>query len=284
MGSGNYEEVLTEKEKKLIFRKNGKVRFKYRLYAEVFQAFYGMAEQLAASTKEREQLERTREEWMTGISHDLRTPLTTIQGYGTLLERGQYEWSKQELEDIGKIIGEKSIYILSLMEDFSLSFRLKNEDSHVDFQLTEMNQFLNSIASKFIEDITLADYQFSFTKLNHKLSLPIAKRWFERMIDNLIYNAVIHNPPGTTIRIIMEEDRESGHLKILICDNGIGMDEETRKHLFNRYYRGTNTDERVEGSGLGMSIAMQIAKLHKADIDVESEITKGTTVAVYLPI
>ncbi|WP_313801525.1 HAMP domain-containing sensor histidine kinase [Cytobacillus sp.] len=284
MGTGNYNEVLTEKEKKLIFRKNGKVRLKYRLYAEVFQAFYAMAEKLAASTKEREQLEKTREEWMTGISHDLRTPLTTMQGYGSLLESGQYDWSKQELEDIGRTIGEKSAYMLTLIEDFSLSFRLKNNASLVDFQLIEVNQLLLSIVSKFNEDRTLAGYQLSFSPLNHRVSLQIAKRWFERMMDNLIYNAIIHNPSGTAIKIIMEEDRISGLLKIMIKDNGIGMDEETRKYLFNRYYRGTNTDERVEGSGLGMSIAMQIAELHKGEIIVDSEINKGTQVTVSLPL
>lgn len=283
MGTGKYNEVLTEKEKKLIFRKNGKVRLKYRLYAEVFQAFYAMAEKLAASTKEREQLEKTREEWMTGISHDLRTPLTTMQGYGTLLESGQYDWSKQELEDIGRTIGEKSAYMLTLIEDFSLSFRLKNNASLVDFRLIEVNQLLSGIVSKFNEDRTLADYQLSFNPLNHSVSLQIAKRWFERMMDNLIYNAIIHNPPGTAIKIIIEEDRVSGLLKIMIKDNGIGMDEETRKHLFNRYYRGTNTDERVEGSGLGMSIAMQIAELHEGEIIVDSAINKGTQVTVSLP-
>ncbi|USK55935.1 HAMP domain-containing histidine kinase [Cytobacillus solani] len=284
MGTGKYNEVLTEKEKKLIFRKNGKVRLKYRLYAEVFQAFYAMAEKLAASTKEREQLEKTREEWMAGISHDLRTPLTTMQGYGTLLESGQYEWSKQELEDIGRTIGEKSAYMLSLIEDFSLSFRLKNEAALVDFQSIEVNQLLTSIVIKFHEDMTLSDYHLSFDPLNHNLSLQIAKRWFERMMDNLIYNAIIHNPPGTAIRIVIEEDSGSGKLKIMIKDNGIGMDEETRKHLFNRYYRGTSTDERVEGSGLGMSIAMQIAELHKGDIIVDSEINKGTVVTVCIPL
>lgn len=284
MGNGNYNEVLTEKEKKLIFRKNGKVRLKYRLYAEVFQAFYDMAEKLAASTKEREQLEKTREEWMTGISHDLRTPLTTVQGYGTLLESGQYDWSKQELEDIGRTIGEKSVYMLSLIEDFSLSFRLKNDTSVVDFQPIEINQLIACIVSKFNEDITLEDYQLSITPLNHNLSLQIAKRLFERMIDNLIYNAIIHNPPGTRIQIILEENRDSDFLKIIITDDGNGMDEETRKNLFNRYYRGTSTEERTEGSGLGMSIAMQIAGLHKGKVNVKSEIGKGTTVTVCIPL
>lgn len=284
MGNGKYHEVLTEKEKKLIFRKNGKVRLKYRLYAEVFQEFYDMAEKLASSTKEREELEKSREEWMTGISHDLRTPLTTMQGYGTLLESGQYDWSKQELEDIGKTIGEKSTYMLSLIEDFSLSFRLKNEASLVDFQCIEVNQLMTSIVRKFNEDMTLATYQLSLQPLNHDMSLPIAGRWFERMMDNLIYNAIIHNPSGTTIKIILKEDRENGQLKIMIHDNGVGMDEETRKHLFNRYYRGTNTDERIEGSGLGMSIAMRIAQLHGGDILVQSEKNKGTMVTVVMSL
>lgn len=284
MGNGKYHEVLTEKEKKLIFRKNGKVRLKYRLYAEVFQEFYDMAEKLASSTKEREELEKSREEWMTGISHDLRTPLTTMQGYGTLLESGQYDWSKQELEEIGKTIGEKSAYMLSLIEDFSLSFQLKNEDTLVDFQCFEVNQFMTNIVRKFHDDRTLANYQLSFQPLKDEMSLPIAERWFERMMDNLIYNAILHNPSGTAIKIILEEDREKGQLKIMIQDNGIGMDEETRKHLFNRYYRGTNTDERVEGSGLGMSIAMRIAQLHGGDILVQSEKDKGTTVTVVISL
>lgn len=284
MGNGKYHEVLTEKEKKLIFRKNGKVRLKYRLYAEVFQEFYDMAEKLASSTKEREELEKSREEWMTGISHDLRTPLTTMQGYGTLLESGQYVWSKQELEDIGKTIGEKSAYMLSLIEDFSLSFQLKNDDSLEDFQYLEMNQLMTNIVRKFHDDRTLANYQLSFQPLKGEMSLPIAKRWFERMIDNLIYNAILHNPSGTSIKIILNEDRENGKLKIMIQDNGIGMDEETRKHLFNRYYRGTNTDERVEGSGLGMSIARRIAQLHGGDILVQSEKNKGTMVTVVISL
>lgn len=279
MGSGNYSEVLTEREKKLIFRKNGKVRLRYRLYSEVFQAFYQMAEQLSASTKEREELERTREEWMAGISHDLRTPLTTMQGYGTLLESGQYDWSKQELEDIGKTISEKSTYMLSLIEDFSLSFRLKNDAALAKFQTVEVNQLITNLVYKFQEDLTLVDYHLSYQPLKEDLFLNIDPHLFERMMDNLIYNAIIHNPPGTSIDIIIEETSNS-RIKIMIKDNGIGMDEETKKHLFNRYYRGTNTEERPEGSGLGMSIAMHIAKLHGGQISIESQINHGTTVTV----
>ena len=126
-----------------------------------------MAERLDASRKEREQLEKTREEWMAGISHDLRTPLTTMEGYGRLLESGEYDWSKQELEDIGKTIHEKSDYMLNLIEDFTLSFQLKNDAALVSFNDVEINAFIEGVLKKFINDMTLQNYLISLEPLGH---------------------------------------------------------------------------------------------------------------------
>jgi uncharacterized protein YaaR (DUF327 family) len=128
MGHGRYEDMMTDKERKKIFSKKGKVKPRYKLYKEVIDAFYEMAEKMDASVKERTQMEKTREEWMSGISHDLRTPLSTIQGYGHLLESGQYSWTADELKEMGAVIREKGDYMLHLIEDFSLSFRLKNNE------------------------------------------------------------------------------------------------------------------------------------------------------------
>ena len=148
MGNEHYAEVLTEEERKRIYKKNGKIRLRYRLYEDVFTAFYEMAEKLDASRKERERLEKTREEWMTGISHDLRTPLSTIQGYGNLLESGKYDWSKEELEEIGKSIREKSDYMLQLIEDFLLSFQLKNK-VQVPLEEVSVNEFFQRLMRKY---------------------------------------------------------------------------------------------------------------------------------------
>ena len=104
------------------------------------------------------------------------------------------------------------------------------------------------------------------------------KRLFERMMDNLVYNAMKHNPPGTTISIVLIDQRS---LEIIVKDNGVGMDEETMNHLFDRYYRGTNTDEKIEGTGLGMTIARQIAEFHNGTITVSSE-NVGTEVRITL--
>jgi len=280
MGNENYAEVLTEKERKQIFRKNGKMKWRYRLYKEVFGAFYEMAEKLDASQKERKRLEKTREEWMAGISHDLRTPLTTMEGYGRLLASGEYDWTKEELEDIGRTIHEKTDYMVKLIEDFTLSFQLKNDSGQLVYEKMEVNTLLEEILEKFNKDITLKDYTIEFIPVDKDYYLQVNRRLFERMIDNLIYNAIKHNPKGTKINVRVSKDNKEEELMIRIEDNGVGMDEETKKNLFNRYYRGTNTDERIDGTGLGMSIALQIAKLHKGTIYIDSKKDEGTRVEV----
>ncbi|MCP1156821.1 sensor histidine kinase [Bacillus infantis] len=282
MGYGNYEEVLTEKERKKVFRNNGKVRLRYKLYKEVIGAFYEMAEKLSASDKERDRLDKTREEWMTGISHDLRTPLSTIQGYAHLLESGQYRWTEEELLDMGKMIREKGDYMTALIEDFSLAFQLKNQSLPHQLKPADLNELVRGIMLKFVNDRTLEDVPFNFEGANTALFIQADIRWFERMLDNLIYNCIKHNPKGTSITASVS--RQGGTAIVSISDNGTGMDEETVRHLFDRYFRGTSTDEQTEGAGLGMSIARAIAELHGGSIHVSSVKHRGTVFRLEFPL
>ncbi|WP_195695559.1 sensor histidine kinase [Priestia megaterium] len=282
MGSGNYSEVLTEKERKRVFRKNGKVRFQYRLYSEVITAFYEMAEQLSLAEKERKQLESTREEWMTGISHDLRTPLSTIQGYGHMLESGHYNWNEEELKEIGQTLRDKSEYMVELVEDFSLAFKLKNNVVVLETKKVDVHPLLQHIVLKFVNDRTIKNVHFSYVPAHLQPFIQADPRWFERMLDNLIFNAIKHNPKNTTITI--STAIKSDRVLITIQDDGIGMDEETQKNLFDRYYRGTNTTEKTEGAGLGMSIAKAICELHKGHIKVRSTLHEGTAIILHLPL
>ncbi|MCM3444708.1 sensor histidine kinase [Metabacillus halosaccharovorans] len=284
MEQGQYQEVLTERERKRIFRKSGKVRTRYRLYQEVFQAFYSMAERLSSAEKERKRLDQTREEWMTGISHDLRTPLSTVQGYGHLLESEKYEWSRLEIKDMGKVIREKGEYMLELVEDFSLAFQLKNNALEVSKEEVNINIFLRDIVSKYKEDRTLMGVNLSLVEEVDHVQLTISRKWFERIFDNLIMNAIKHNPTSTIITLIIKRGKNPDSIAIKIKDNGVGMEEEMKEKLFDRYYRGTNTEEKVDGAGLGMSIAKEIVKLHNGDIHVSSRVGEGTVITLTFPM
>ncbi|MBM7603200.1 signal transduction histidine kinase [Metabacillus crassostreae] len=283
MGNRQYDEVLTEKERKKIFRRNGKVRVRYRLYREVINAFYEMTERLTASEKEKQQLEKTREEWITGISHDLRTPLSSMKGYGHILESGHYDWSREELIEIGNTIIEKSDYMHTLVEDFMLTFQLKNKALPLTIELTNINCITNNIVTKFQKDRTITNTSFLFQQSCEASYVAIDKKWFERMVDNLIFNSIKHNPPGVLITVAVKYEPTTNYTILSIEDNGIGMDNNTREQLFSRYHRGTSTEEKVDGTGLGMNIAKGIAELHQATIDVETELNKGTIVKISFP-
>ncbi|UIO42528.1 HAMP domain-containing histidine kinase [Brevibacillus brevis] len=281
MGQGRYDEALTEKERKKVFRKNGKIRLRYRLYKEVIAEFYEMAARLDALEQERRRLESTREEWMTGISHDLRTPLSTIHGYGHLLESSQYEWTGAELQEMGKMIREKGDYMLELLQDFSLTFQLKNNAISFSLENSKLNELVRRVVLRYVNDVTIQHVTFAFEESKEELVVKASVKWFKRMLDNLISNAIKHNPPGTVITVRTETAGDDA--LIIVEDNGIGMDEETRRNLFERYYRGTHTEDRTDGAGLGMSIAKAISIAHKGGIEVESREGSGTRIVLRFP-
>ena len=281
MGRGSYEEVLTPKDRKKVFRKNGKLRMRYKLYKEVIHSFYQMAEQLAATERERKRLERNREEWMSGISHDLRTPLSSIQGYGYMLESAPEDWSPAELREMGTVIREKGDYMLELIDDFSLIFRLKTEVRPQDMCPLDLNELVRRCVLKYVNDATLDGVTFHFKGGDEPVPAAGSAKWLHRLMDNLISNAVKHNPPGITVTVGVEKC--PGGAVIVVRDNGVGMDEETKRNLFERYYRGTNTEGSIDGSGLGMSIAKAIVEAHHGTVEIESEQGEGTCIKVLLP-
>ncbi|WP_042477580.1 sensor histidine kinase [Bacillus ndiopicus] len=274
-------EVFTEKEKRKVFKKSGKTRRKYRLYQEVIQALRTMAQKLDIANKERKQLEKTREEWMAGISHDIRTPLSSIHGYGHLLESNQYTFSPEEMQEIGKTIREKGDYIIQLVDDFSLVFELKNNALELNLEEIELNKFVQQSVQAFQKDLTIQPVELIFRGTENPLHALLDPKWFIRVLDNVIYNAIKHNPTGTQIQVNLFQDNFN-HI-IQIQDNGVGIDEYALETLFDRYHRGTNTRERKDGSGLGMNIAKGIVELHHGSIDVQSKLGEGTTITISLP-
>ncbi|MFD0589623.1 sensor histidine kinase [Paenibacillus sp. GCM10027627] len=281
LGQGNYKDTLSEKERKRIYRKSGKLRSRYKLYKEVIDGFHDMASKLDAAEQDRLRLEKTREEWMSGISHDLRTPLSTIQGYGHLLESGQFGWSDEELRDMGETIREKSDYMIDLIQDFSLAFQLKNKQVPFEVTRVELGEFVRRIVLKYVNDITLGDVVFHYGGEDHPVYVMANDKWFTRMMDNILINAVKHNPPGTAITVTLQQWEEEAVL--FVRDNGGGMDEETLRNLFDRYYRGTNTEESSDGVGLGMNIAKSIVMAHNGTIQADSGKGRGTLITMRFP-
>lgn len=217
---------------------------------------------------------------MAGISHDLRTPLTSIQGYAYMLESDKYIYSSEELNEIGKVIRGKSDYMVELLDDFSLIFKLKHNTIPIEKLRMDLNDFITRTGEKFKNDLTMKAYSFDIVTSDDAVMSSIDPKWFRRVLDNLIYNAVKHNPSGTTVKIGVR--KLNGAVAIDITDDGEGMEDDTLQHLFEHYYRGTNTDRHTKGDGLGMSIAKAIVDLHNGRINAESDKYEGTTITIIL--
>ena len=267
---------------------DGELRRPYRMYGEVLMALENLAFSLQQNDLERKRLESTREEWISGITHDLRTPLSSVKGYATLFTKSDYHWTDHEISEFGSVILDKADYMEALVNDLGLTFRLKNEDLPMKCKPVDVVE----VARRTVINLVNAPQSEGKTVLFEcevdEIIYPLDEKWMTRALENFLTNSVLHNPNGTTISVsvhpIPEKKAQYSGVCITITDNGTGMDEETLRHLFERYYRGTNTsDFQVKGSGLGTAIAKQLIEAHDGHISVESEIGGGTKILIKLP-
>lgn len=283
LGGGLYELPLDLHQRPIMLNKKGKLRRKYRLYKDLITTLVQLTETLQQNETERRKMTQTREEWISGLSHDLKTPLASISGYAQMLESENYSWTERETRDFALIIAEKSAYMMELLEDLTLTYRLKNQALPIIKEVVDINEFIRRTIIHFINDPANSDMEFIFHPQNGTALAPIDPKWFQRIIDNLIANAIKYNPSGTTITVSISPIEQ--HLMIItIEDDGTGMDNDTLDKLFQRYYRGTNTSDSSSGTGLGLAITKQLVQLHGGSINVKSSPQKGTTVRIILPV
>lgn len=266
----------------------GQLRRTYRMYRDVLATLEHLASALQKGEVERERLERTREEWITGITHDLRTPLSSVKGYGDLLASTNYVWSEKEFRQAGRVISEKAAYMDGLIEDLGLTFRLMNDALPMQRNPENVVEIVRNVVIDLVNHPRTEGQKVEFDAEVEQMMYPLDAKWFARAVDNLVINASLHNPVGTIISVrVQAELLDNFHypaVRIEIRDDGEGMDEETLAHLFDRYYRGTNTsEEEVRGSGLGTAIAKQLIEAHTGQISVHSAVGCGTCVVIALP-
>ncbi|MFP3322510.1 HAMP domain-containing sensor histidine kinase [Planococcus sp. SIMBA_160] len=283
LGNGQYKQPTNDKNTSLITNNKGKIKRKYRLYKDLVRTLEQLTVTLKLHQNQQKTLERTREDWISGLSHDLKTPLSSISGYAQMLESPDHEWSEQETRKFASIMNEKSSYMMELLEELTLTFRLKNQALPLAKEQLDINEFIRRIVIGFINDPTNQEQQFTFVAAPKSIRANVDPKWFQRIIDNLIANAVKYNSPGTEIKISVSAIEQ--HLfVVLIEDDGKGMETEILDKLFDRYYRGTNTHETSTGTGLGLAITKQLVQLHNGSIHIDSVPGKGTAVRVIIPV
>lgn len=266
-----------------IYTRKGKLRMRYRLYREVLQHLQSLGVTLQANEVERTKIEQAKQDWIAGISHDLKTPLTYIKGYSTLLLNDQYEWSKEEALSFIQEIDDKGKHMEELIQDLSLVIQLNRADGALPLQKT--NQDVVEFTKRVVADISnnpqASNYHLHFQTDTPAIHVEFDLKYMQRILQNIVMNSIIHNPEHTNIYIQLADKGE--HAAIRIMDNGVGMPAEMVGNLFQQYYRGTTTDSSSDGTGLGMAIVYKLIQAHDGTITVESEPSQGTSFEIRLP-
>lgn len=251
------------------------------VFGEVYGALNRMDTEILRSDQVQQDTERLRREWIANITHDLKTPLSPIKGYAELLMENP-DLNRRTIQEYGGIILKNVNHTEKMMNDLKLTYQLESGGAPFRPQRVRLVRFLKELVIDIVNDPAFTNRRIAFESILQECEICLDTDLFRRAMNNLIVNALTHNPPETEVTVRIDTDPEK---RVLICiaDNGNGMSDREQSELFNRYYRGTNTKEKPEGSGLGLAIAKQIITLHGGNIAVKSKTGEGTCFTIILP-
>lgn len=260
-------------DKKIRRKKDRRLKRKYRMYEEIDQSLHELTTKLQDNERKILQTERLREDWITGLSHDLKTPLSTIHGYSVMLA-SDHHWSDEEIQLFATTMLEKSTYMDALINDLTYTYQLKSDGVVFQKEQTEMVHYTTTYIEKNSQQAVAPPTATT------PIYAEIDRTRFERVLENIVGNALKYTAAGTPISVNVFED--SKNVVIEVRDKGEGIPKERLDHLFNRYYRATNTTTDDSGTGLGLTIAKQLVEAHGGTIEVETS-SEGTTISIRLP-
>ena len=260
-----FEEVMEYRERKYLLMANP---------GTVSGAVKG-AVLMMIDVTEKEEREELRKEFSANVSHELKTPLTTISGYAELMKDGLV---KQE--DVGRF--SEKIYtearrLISMIEGIIKLSRL--DENQIIQEKEEVDLYQLALEIKNSLSMKAAEEGIDIQVLGSPCKVSGVRQILYEMLYNLMENAVKYNDRGGHVFVtaaVME-----GRAAVIVEDDGIGIPPEDADRIFERFYRGdkSHSSER-EGTGLGLSIVKHGAKYHGAKIEVESEVGRGTKIAV----
>ena len=226
-------------------------------------------------------MENARREFVANVSHELKTPLTSIKSYTETLLEGALE-EKEVLVNFLNVINDESENMTNLVKDLLLLSKIDNRESM--FKMIRLD--VCEMVSEVIEKISI-----QVKKSKHSLEIDIPKKSLfvfgdrarlEQVIKNIVSNAIKYTQDRGKIEISVKSKLDN--IIITVSDNGPGIPKKDLPRIFERFYRVDKARSRqLGGTGLGLSIAKEIVENHSGNISIESIEGKGTTVKIVLP-
>ena len=225
------------------------------------------------------ELDHLKDEFLSGVSHELRTPLTSIIGYVELLREDEQSGARVSYL---KIIERNAERLIALVADVLFAARLQEGQLKLDLEPLDLGR----LVTHAIEEAEPRAVAAGVELVVSRAELPQLRGESARLaqlLDNLVSNAIKFMPSGG--RVDVSTTAENGLVRIEVSDTGLGISEDDREHLFERFFRSQTALERqIQGTGLGLYISKAIVEAHGGRIGVSSVVGEGTTFVVELPV
>ncbi|AKN29923.1 histidine kinase [Clostridium carboxidivorans P7] len=270
-----------------IAKGNYEVRIEKKVYNEIgilIDEFNKMAEKLEQGEKLKKEYEENRKTLIANISHDLKTPITSINGYVEAILDGVAH-SPDTINSYLKTIHSNIDYINRLIDDLFLFSKLDMQKVDFKFEKVKIKPFMQDLMEEFAFVLGEKNIKFSFTdKIEREIEVNIDGKRIYQTTRNIIGNAVKYGDKEN-LAISIELINEKDHIKIIISDNGPGIAPDKIPYVFDRFYRiDTERTKDLMSTGLGLAIAKEMVEAHGGEISVQSILSEGSTFIVELPI
>lgn len=253
---------------------------------------------LVTVNDEIQEIEKSRNEMLSTISHELGTPITLIHSYIQAVKESLIDEKNPRYLDM---IHNKLLLLERLTEDLTELSKYKSGNMTLRFEEVNLREWLNRLATGMESDVTQSGRKFEYSignshSFEHPYILSIDIDRIDQVFSNVLWNAVKHTSSedgkitvSTEVYssdmegAVLDLDEFDGEIIIKVSDSGCGIDEEILPHIFDRFFKIDKT-EQYKGSGLGLAIAKEIILSHKGEIWAESEPGKGSVFYIALPL
>ncbi len=242
--------------------------------------FREMSERIIKQVKQLEHNDKSRRELVANVSHDLRTPLASLQGYLETLLLKADSLSEAEKQDYIKIALQHSDRLRKLISELFELAKLENQGAELHFEPFSMSELIHDVTHKFQLEAKEKNLQLETSIPEEPAFVSADIGLIQRVLENLIENAIKYTPAGGHIGITLLSG--GNNFATSISDDGQGIPEEDLPHIFDRFYR-VDKHRNTDGTGLGLAIVNRIIQLHNSKIDVQSKPNTGTTFSFQLP-
>ncbi|KKU03708.1 MAG: PAS/PAC sensor signal transduction histidine kinase, partial [Candidatus Giovannonibacteria bacterium GW2011_GWA2_45_21] len=245
-----------------------------------------LAEDLRVANAELKKLDQMKSEFVSLASHQLRTPLTVIKGYISMIQEGSFGKVADPLSDALRKIYISNETLINLVGDFLNLSRIESGKMKYTFEPTQMEGIIQSVFEEFMEVVKEKKLELRYENPETPLAKAMLdKDKFKQVIMNLVDNAVKYTPEGS-VTLKIEEEKEKGNVLFSVSDTGVGMSKGELDGIFKRFSRGESGSKvNTSGLGLGLYLAKRIVTDHGGEIWATSDGPgKGSTFWVRVPV